>query len=171
MKKFLLILTILIFTQLAGVAMENKIKFDNETYNLSVNTENGYNYYPKGENSDNWHSKITIKNQPEQTNPTEAVANFAYQIQSQYPSASVLVYPEAAIAGYLIPDKNFYEYNTIFFQEGKKGLDTFNYAKRFYIEENNGQENTRKSAIEFAEKYNKKYMELVSKEASKYKFE
>jgi hypothetical protein len=170
MKKFL-ILAILIFTQLTGEAMENKIKFDNETYNLSVNTENGYNYYPKGENSDNWHTKISITNIPNKTNPTEEIANFAYQIQSQNPSASVLVYPEASISGYLIPNEHFYEYNTIFFQNGKNGLDTFSFAKRFYFEEHGGQENARLNAINFAEKYNKKYMELVNKEAQKYKFD
>ena len=35
--------------------------------------------------------------------------------------------------------------------------------------ENNGQEGARKAAIEFAEKNNTKYMEMVSKEAPKYK--
>ena len=121
MKKLLTILLLMI--PLTGAAMENKIKFDNETYNLSVNTENGYNYYPKGENADNWHSKITIKKLPSGTDPVE--------------------------------------YNTAYFQKDSE----FTYGRRFY----NSDGDARKKAIEFAEKYNKKYMELVDKEAPKYK--
>lgn len=171
-KGLILMLNLLILTQLTGAAMENKIKFDDETYNLSVNTENGYNYYPKGENSDNWHSKITIVNLPNETNATEASAEFAHQIQSENPGASVLVYPDAATAGYLTfpPSKDYYEYSTVFFQKGKqKGIDKFSYSKRFYSSENNGAEGARKTAIEFAQNYNKKYMEMVNKTAPKYK--
>ena len=141
--------------------MENKIKFDDETYNLSVNTEKGYNYYPKGENADNWHSKITIKKLPAGTNPTEASANFAHQIQSEHPGASVLVYPDAGMVGYLMNTKEGYEYNTSYFQKDSE----FVYSKRFY----NDDGDARKKAIEFAEKYNKKYMEMVNKIAPKIK--
>lgn len=170
MKKVLiLIVNLLILTQLTGAAMENKIKFDDETYNLSVNTENGYNYYPKGENSDNWHSKITIINLPEQTNATEAAAEFAHQIQSENPGASVLVYPDAGMIGSLKPAKNCYEYSTIYFYRGKSGLDRFDYSKRFYDSELGGHEGARKAAIDFAEKNNKKYMEMVNSIAPKYK--
>lgn len=158
MKKLLTILILMI--PLTGVAMENKIKFDNETYNLSVNKDNGYNYYPKGENADNWHSKITIKKLPTDTNPVKASAEFAHQIQSEHPGASVLVYPDAGMVGYLMPSKDFYEYNTVYFQKDSE----FIYSKRFY----NSDGDARKKAIEFAEKYNKKYMELVNKEAPKY---
>lgn len=159
MKKLLTILLLMI--PLTGAAMENKIKFDNETYNLSVNTENGYNYYPKGENADNWHSKITIKKLPSDTNPVEASAEFAHQIQSEHPGASVLVYPDAGMVGYLLPSKDFYEYNTAYFQKDSE----FTYGRRFY----NSDGDARQKAIEFAEKYNKKYMELVDKEAPKHK--
>lgn len=141
--------------------MENKIKFDNEIYNLSANTKNDYNYYLTGENADNWHSKITIKKLPANTNPTEISAEFAHQIQSENPSASVLVYPDVGMVGYLLPAKDFYEYNTASFQKGSE----FIYGKRFY----NTDGNARQKAIEFAEQYNKKYMELVNKEAPKYK--
>ena len=168
MKKFFItLLNLLICTQLMGVTMENKIKFDDETYNLSVNTSNGFNYYTNGENSDNWHSKITIKNLLNKTNPTEVAAEFAHEVQAENPGASVLVYPEAGMVGYLKPGKDFYEYNTVYFQKGKKGVDQFNYAKRFYDSENNGHEGARKTAISFAEKNNKKYMELVNKVAPK----
>lgn len=158
MKKLLTILLLMI--PLTGTAMENKIKFDNETYNLSVNTENGYNYYPKGENADNWHSKITIK-KLDNVNPIEKSAEFAHQIQSEHPGASVLVYPDAGMAGYLVSYENFYEYNTAYFQKDRQ----FIYGRRFY----NSDGDARTKAIEFAEKYNKKYMELVNKEAPKYK--
>ncbi len=170
MRKLLaLIMNLLVLTQLTGVAMENKINFDNTTYNLSVDTKNGYNYYPSGENSDNWHSKITLKNFPNENNPTEAAAEFAHSVQSEHPGASVLVYPDAGMIGYLTAFNDYYEYNTVFYRKGKKGLERFNYAKRFYFSENNGKENTRKVAIDFAEKNNKKYMELVNKVAPKYK--
>lgn len=159
MKKGLIILLLTVLTQLTGAAMENKIKFDNETYNLSVNTEGGYKYYLKGENSDNWHSKITIKKLPPNTNPVEASANFAHQIQSEHPGASVLVYPDAGMVGYLVSINKEYEYNTVYFQKDSE----FTYSKRFFGD------NARKDAIEFAEKYNKKYMEMVNKEASKIK--
>lgn len=168
-KTLILLINFLVLTQLTGAAMENKIKFDNETYNLSVDTKNGYNYYKNNENSDNWHSKITIKNFPNETNPTEAAAEFAHQIQSENPGACVLVYPDAGTIGYLTPSKDFYEYNTIFYQKSKTGLDSFNYSKRFYFSENNGKDNTRKIAIDFAEKNNKKYMEMVNSIAPKHK--
>lgn len=169
MKKGLILLLLMAFTQLTGAAMENKIKFDDKTYNLSVNTDNGYNYYLNGENSDNWHSKITLQNIADKTNITEAAAEFAHSIQSEHPGASVLVYPDAGTVGYLKSGKDCYEYNTVLFYKGKKGIDKFDYAQRFYDSENDGHEGARKAAIEFAEKYNKKYMEMVNKVAPKYK--
>lgn len=173
-RYFSVIFSMLLLFQSTGAAMENKIKFDDETYNLSVDTKNGYNYYLKGENSDTWHSKITIVNVPDKSNPTEAAAEFAHEIQSKNPGASVLVYPDAAMAGYLTfpQSKDYYEYNTVFFQKGKNsGLDKFCFAKRFFASEYNGSEGARKAAIEFAEKYNKKYMEMVNKIAPKYKID
>lgn len=173
MKKFL-ILFLMLFTTLSGEAMENKVKLDKQTYNLEAGEtkNNEYNFYLKGENADNWHSKITINNLPNLTNPTEAAAELAHKIQEENPGASVLVYPDAAMIGLITfpASKDYYEYNTIFFQPAKsKGLDKFKYAKRFYSSENNGAEGARKAAIEFAEKNNTKYMEMVNKEAPKYK--
>ncbi len=153
MKKLLTILLLMI--PLTGVAMENKIKFDDETYNLSVNTENGYNYYTKGENADNWHSKITIKKLPANTNPVEASAEFAHQIQSEHPGASVLVYPDAGMVAYLMSVNEGFVYSTVNFQNDRE----FKYSKRFFDSDGNA----RSKAIEFAEKYNKKYMEMVNK--------
>ncbi|CCY61997.1 MAG: hypothetical protein ACLSA2_02835 [Candidatus Gastranaerophilaceae bacterium] len=173
MKKFL-ILFLMLLTSLSGEAMENKIKFDKQTYNLesSEKNNNEYNYYLKDETPDNWHSRITVANFPDLTNSTEAAAELAHKIQEENHGASVLVYPDAAMIGLITfpASKDFYEYNTIIFQPAKtKGLDKFKYAKRFYASENNGQEGARKAAIEFAEKYNTKYMEMVNKEAPKYK--
>lgn len=167
MKKFLTLLLLMI--PLSGAAMENKIKFDDNTYNLSNDSKTEYNYYLKDENSANWHSRVTIKNISDKTNPTEASAEFAHKIQSEHPGASVLVYPDAGMIGYLMPGKDFFEYNTVFFQKGKKGLDKFNYAKRFYVSEHTNLEGARKAAIDFAEKNNKKYMELVNKTAPEHK--
>ena len=73
------------------------------------------------------------------------------------------------MVGYLLSAKDCYEYNTVFFYKGKNGLDKFDYSKRFYDAENGGHEGARKAAIEFAEKNNKKYMEMVNKTAPKYK--
>ena len=90
---------------------------------------------------------------------------------SRTKGASVLLYPDAAIVGFLTfpENKEYYEYNTAIYKPAKtKGLDRFSYAKRFYSSELGGQEEARKKAIEFAEKNNKKYMELVTKEAPKY---
>lgn len=167
MKKILTLLLLMI--PLTGVAMENKIKFDNETYLLS-NPESktkDYNYFLKDENIGNWHSKINLRNISDKNNPTEAAAEFAHQIQSEHPGASVLVYPDAGMVGYLTSAKDCYEYNTVFFHKGKNGLEKFDYAKRFYDDENGGHEGARKAAIEFAEKNNKKYMEMVNRIAPK----
>lgn len=94
MKKFL-ILFLMLLTTLSGEAMENKVKLDKQTYNLEAGEtkNNEYNFYLKGENADNWHSKITINNLPNLTNPTEAAAELAHKIQEENPGASVLVYP------------------------------------------------------------------------------
>ena len=163
MKKILTF--ILIMLPLTGVAMENKIKFDEKTYNLSVNTSNGYNYYPKGENSDNWHSKISIKELGANSNSTQLSAEFAHQIQSEHPSASVLVYPNAGMVGYLVPNEHFYEYNCSSFQKNRQ----YTYSKRFYVSDFDSKETARQASINFAEKNNKKYMELVNREAQKVK--
>ncbi|OLA78284.1 MAG: hypothetical protein BHW55_01895 [Candidatus Melainabacteria bacterium 35_41] len=169
-----ILLTMFVFTQSLAVAQTDKVKFDKQTYNLESadKKNNEYNYYLKGETPENWHSKITLTNFPDLTNATEAAAELAHKIQEENHGASVLVYPDAAMIGLISfpASKDYYEYNTILFQPAKtKGLDKFKYAKRFYSSENNGQEGARKAAIEFAEKNNTKYMEMVSKEAPKYK--
>lgn len=170
-KVFNAILLGLIISAQIGNAMENKIKFDGETYYLSNpdSKTKDYNYILKEENIGNWHTKLNLSNNDNETNPTESAAEFAHQVQSENPSASVLVYPEAGVVGYLKPSKDYYEYSTCVFTKAKNGIDKFEYSKRFYLSENGGQEDTRKKAVEFAEKNNKKYMELVNKEAPKYK--
>lgn len=173
-KLLAILLNLLVFTQTMGNAMENKIKFDKQTFNLSnpdSKTKN-YDYLLKDENIGNWHTKIQITNFPDLTNPTNAAAQYAHEIQENTKGASVLVYPDAAIVGYLTfpENKEYYEYNTAIYQPAKtKGLDRFLYSKRFYATELGGVENARNTAIEFAEKNNKKYMEMVNKEAPKYK--
>lgn len=174
LKLSFLLMNILAFTSCAVVAQVDKIKFDKQTYLLSnpeSKTKN-YNYYLKDENIDNWHTKLSLTNFPELTNATNAAAQYAHEIQEKTKGASVLLYPDAAMIGFLTypPSKEYYEYNTTLYQPAKtKGLDRFSFARRFYASELNGQETARKKAIEFAEKNNKKYMEMVSKEASKYK--
>lgn len=169
------VLNMLILTQTMGVAMTNQIKFDDKTYLLSNpdSKSKDYTYLLKNENIGNWHTKVTMTNIPDKTNKTEAAAEFAHKIQAENPGASVLVYPEAATIGYLTfpKSKEYYEYNTVVFQKTKNGLDKIGFAKRFYSSELNGQENARKSAIEFAEKNNKKYMEMLNKTAPKLKVE
>lgn len=173
-KLFAILLNILLLTQSIGVAMENKIKFDKETYYLSnPDSKNQcYSYYLKDENIENWHTKIILENLTDLTNETEAVAEFAHKIQEETKGASVLLYPDAAMVAYINfpPTKDYYEYNTAIFKQSKtQGLEKFGFAKRFYSSELDGQENARKAAIEFAEKHNKKYMEMVNKEAKQLK--
>ena len=174
LKKILILVNILTLCQCATFAQIDKIKFDKQTYNLSnpdSETKN-YDYLLKDENIGNWHSKLQLSNFPNLTNPTDAAAQYADEIQEKTKGASVLVYPDASIVGYLTfpENKEYYEYNTAVYQPSKvKGLDRFSYAKRFYSSELGGQEEARKKAIDFAEKNNKKYMELVTKEAPKYK--
>lgn len=160
-------LSFTILTQITGEAMENKIKFDDKTYNLSnpESKSNKYIYLLKEENMGNWNSQLTVENIKELTNPTEAAADFAYKVQAENPGASVLVYPEAGTIGYLTYplSKDFYEYSTAVFKKSNEGLDKLTYSRRFYSSENNGSENARKSAIEFAEKNNKKFMEMINK--------
>lgn len=148
--------------------MENKIKFDIETYFLSNpdSKNQNYSYYTKNENIENWNTKIYIENLPDLTNETEAAAEFAHKIQEETKGASVLLYPDAAMIAYLnFPQtKEYYEYNTVVFKPSKtKGLNKYGYAKRFKASELGGQENARKTAIDFAEKNTKKYMEMIDK--------
>ncbi len=174
MKKILLIL-LLNFMVLAqtGEAMENKIKFDGETYHLSNpdSITKDYDYLLKDENIGNWHTKLNLKEVTDMQSATEAAAEFAHEIQSENPSASVLVYPDAGVVGYLKPANDYYEYSAIVFKKGKNELEKFGFAKRFYVSENATREDTRKNAVEFAEQNNKKYMELVNKEAEKFEIE
>jgi len=163
-KYFLLILNIMLLTQTIGNAVDTKIKFDNQTYNLS-NPEtktNKYIYLLKEENIGNWHSQLNFE-KVSGTNPTEAAAEFAYKIQAENPGASVLVYPEASTIGYLTANKDYYEYNSVVFKKNNSGLEKLGYARRFYTTDNNGSEGARKSAISFAESNNKKYMEMINK--------
>lgn len=174
MRLFLIILGLFIHTTV--IAQESKIKFDKETYSLSKTNEipNEYDYYLKDESKDNWQTKITLANLSDLTNPTEAAAQYAHQIQAETPGASVLVYPDAAITGYITypGSKEYYEYSTVLFQKSaKNGLDSFKFSKRFYSNNFGGAEGARKAAIEFAQQNNTKYMEMVSKTAPKYKVE
>lgn len=171
--KALILLNILALSQSVVFAQIDKIKFDKQTFNLSnpdSKTKN-YDYLLKDENAGNWHAKITLTNFPDLTNPTDASAQYAHEIQEKTKGASVLLYPDAAIVGFLTfpENKEYYEYNTAVYQKSKtKGLDRFSYAKRFYASELGGTDAARKKAIDFAEKNNKKYMEMISKEAPKY---
>ena len=172
-KTFLVLLNIVALSQCMAFAQIDKIKFDKQTYLLSnpdSKTKN-YDYLLKDENAGNWHTKIQLTNFPDLTNPTDASAQYAHEIQEKTKGASVLLYPDAAIVGFLTypATKEYYEYNTALYQKAKtKGLDRFSYAKRFYASELGGADAARKKAIEFAEKNNKKYMEMVNKEAPKY---
>ena len=154
-----------------GGAVENIIRFDNNTYNLSCQDtkDENYFYFLENENMTNWHSRISLEHIIDKANPTEASAEFAHQIQSENPGASVLVYPDAATVGYLTfpPDKEYYEYNTCVFKSNNGlGLKKITFSKRFYASENGGAESARLAAISFAEDYNKKYMELLNREAA-----
>lgn len=173
-KIFLVLLNIAVLGQCMAFAQIDKIKFDKQTYLLSNpdSKSRNYDYLLKDENAGNWHTKIQISNFPDLTNPTDASAQYAHEIQEKTKGASVLLYPDAAIVGFLTypENKEYYEYNTAIYQHAKtKGLNRFSFAKRFYASELGGVEEARKKAIDFAEKNNKKYMEMVSKEAPKYK--
>ena len=175
LKNLLVGLSVLIFTQSVGATMENKIKFDKETYYLSNHDSKtqSFAYYPKNENIENWHTKIICEQLPNLTNSTEAAAEFAHKIQEETKGASVLLYPDAAMTSFINfpPDKKYYDYSAVVFVPSQnKGLNKFGFVKRFYATELNGQENARKSAIEFAEKNNKKYMEMVDKSSKQIKF-
>lgn len=169
MNKILLALTcLLFFTQTTGGAVESKIKFDGDTYHLSNpdSKSEKYFYLLKNENMGNWHSQITIEHIIDKANKVEASAEFAHEIQSKTPGASVLVYPDAGTVGFLTypESKDFYEYNTVVFKNNDGlGLKKIQYSKRFYSSENNGAEGARQKAIEFAEDNNKKYMEMLNK--------
>lgn len=173
LKSLIMLFSLLFFTQSLGVAMENKIKFDKETYYLSNpdSKNESYVYYPKNENIENWHTKLFVENLPELVNATEAAAQFAHKIQEETKGASVLLYPDAAMTAYInFPStKKYYEYSTVIFKPAKnKGLIKFGYTKRFLTSELGGQENARKAAIDFAEKNTKKYMEMTDKTVNQF---
>ncbi len=173
LKLSFILFNLFAFTTCAVFAQVDKIKFDKQTYLLSnpeSKTKN-YNYYLKDENIDNWHTKITLANFSDLTNPTDAAAQYAHEIQEKTKGASVLLYPDAATVGFLTypENKEYYEYNTAIYKPAKtKGLDRFSYARRFYASELGGTDAARKKAISFAEKNNKRYMEMINKEATKY---
>lgn len=176
MKKFIIYILTLFLMQQIGVAMENIIRFDNETYNLSHNDikDENYFYFLDGENMTNWHSRMSVEHIIDKANATEASAEFAHLIQSENPGASVLVYPDAATVGYLTfpSNKEYYEYNACVFKSNNGlGLKKITYSKRFYASENGGTESARLAAISFAEDYNKKYMELLNREAAQINLE
>ena len=103
LKLGFVLFNLLTFTSCAAFAQIDKIKFDKETYLLSnpeSKTKN-YNYYLKDENIDNWHTKIQLTNFADLTNPTDASAQYAHEIQEKTKGASVLLYPDAAIVGFL----------------------------------------------------------------------
>lgn len=168
MKKIILFLLILFGIQI-GAAMETTINFDGRVYNLNnPQSENErYVYLLEGEDTLNWTSQLVREHVVESVNPTEAAAELAYKIQAANPGASVLVYPEAATVGYLTfpNDKRYYEYGVFTFKpNGGLGLQKLNFAKRFYSSEFDSIESARQAAIEFAEQYNKKYMEMINQE-------
>lgn len=169
LSKIFIVFMCAIFTSLACFsAADNKIKFNNKTYNLS-NPEtktDKYVYLLKDENAGNWNSQIYKELIKNTQNPTEAAAEFAYQIQKENPKAVVLVYPEAATIGFLtFPNtKKFYEYNAVVFKNTKEGLKKLGFAKRFYADKNGNADGARTAAILFAEKNNKKFMEMVNKQ-------
>jgi len=171
LRFFLCISLFFMFTQQIGVSMEDVIRFDNNTYHLSLpkDGEAKYFYFTDGENAENWHSQMVVEHIIDKANATEASAEYAHQVQSENPGASVLVYPEAATIGILTfpSDKDYYEYNAIVFKNNNGlGLKKITFAKRFYSNENGGAESARLAAISFAENYNKKYMELLNKESA-----
>ena len=171
MKVFGIILVFfsIMFTQvICFSSTDSKIKFNNKTYSLSnpdTKTDKSI-YLLKDENIGNWNSQIYKEIIKNTTNPTEAAAELAYQIQKENPKAVVLVYPDAATIGYLtFPNtKNFYEYNVVVFKNTNDGLEKRGYAKRFYAEKNGGESGARTAAILFAEKNNKKFMEMINKQ-------
>jgi TM2 domain-containing membrane protein YozV len=168
MKKIILFLLILFGIQI-GAAMETTINFDGMVYNLNnPQSENErYVYLLEGEDTLNWTSQLVREHVVESVNPTEAAAELAYKIQAANPGASVLVYPAAATVGYLTfpNDKRYYEYGVFTFKpNGGLGLQKLNFAKRFYSSEFDSIESARQAAIEFAEQYNKKYMEMINQE-------
>lgn len=172
MNKFLKIMLTLIYVlsiqTVCFSAIDMKVKFNNQTYKLSNpdSKSEKYIYLLKDENIGNWNSQIYKENIPDKNNPTEAAAEFAYKIQQDNPKAVVLVYPEAATIGYItFPSaKNFYEYNTVVFKNNNTGLKKIGYAKRFYADKNGGSEGARLAAILYAEKNNKKLMEMINKQ-------
>lgn len=176
MRKSLITALVIFLTHTIGGAVENNIKFDNNVYFLSnPNTsEEIYYYLLNDDNKDKWHLQMIVEHIIDKANPTEASAEYAHQIQSENPGASVLVYPDAATVGILTfpSNKDFYEYNAIVFKSNNGlGLKKITFAKRFYADENGGVESARVKAIAFAEDYNKKYMELLNRESVQIGFE
>ena len=169
LRKVFLILTCIILIPLSCFAsIAPKIKFNNKTYNLSnpdTKTDR-HVYLLKDENIGNWNSQVYKEIMKNILNPTEAAAELAYQIQKENPQAVVLVYPEAATIGYITfpQEKNYYEYNAVVFKKMADGLEKLGFAKRFYADKNGGASSARTAAILFAEKNNKKFMEMVNKQ-------
>ena len=81
-KTFLVLVNILALCQCSAFAQVDKIKFDKQTYNLSNpdSKTKSYDYLLKDENAGNWHTKITLTNFPDLTNPTDASAQYAHEI-------------------------------------------------------------------------------------------
>ncbi len=177
MKKLLLLaLTTMAFTQSSSMAVENKIKFNEKTYNLHEYTEKPmeYEYFTANDTPEKWQTRISLSNLKSMSNTTEACADLAHQIQEQTPGASVLVYPDISMVEYInFPeDRKFYEYSAIIFQPpAEKGVDMFKFSKRFYSDDLESAELARDAAVAFATENSTKYMQMVNTTAPKYKFD
>ena len=166
-KKFIALLSVLLMFMTSVYGADSKVKFDNKTYNLSnpETKSDKYVYLLKNENIGNWTSKVYKEYMKDVQNPTEAAAEEAYRIQKENPKAVVLVYPKVATLGYITfpENKQYYEYNCIVFKPDKTGINRIGYTRRFYSSSNGGENGARTAAILFAEKYNKKYMEMINR--------
>lgn len=180
MKKFTIIFTTLLlcltFIPNFSFAQEKTIKFDNETFTLKSSEHNPstYKYVPKGDEKDEFHQMILLQNFPDITNPIEEAANVGHKIQEQNPQAAVIIYPDLGMIEFInFPqERNYYEYNALQYIESPiKGVDLYQYKKRFYSKELDGAENARKQAIEFAQQGSSKTMEFVNEITTKYKID
>lgn len=144
----ILALTLLISLTCACAANADEIKFDNQNFVLkataqSLNVPNALNeYFPKGENHENWTRMLGVYHLPEEKDPIKYAEKFDKEIESQ-DTCVLLKFAknkkvDQAVISFLENGqengKNFFTYNVYKYEKNPvKGITEFKYSVKYFF--------------------------------------
>lgn len=149
MKKFILTIFSILFTQLAGITEE--LHFDNETYKLKFSAlaskTQGYGneYFKDNENCSNWSKMLGIYNYPKENNPIQFAKDFNKTIEKTDNCVFLKLVENKsankAVLSFLTNgeqnSKKYFEYDVYKFEKQKKGgMIVIKYAAKHYFKDN-----------------------------------